>query len=107
MRTSPELWRKPPKADFPGSRNPAPPKRPCCAGPGSGDRRFRRRRRIFLLGEAVGDLVIIALVGGEDMLAETRVRRRVERAHGDRDPVPMGWVPEQDRAADRAETASD
>ena len=48
-----------------------------------------------VLRQAVGDLVIVALLGDEDVHVETRPGRVVEGAHGDRDLVALHRFPEQ------------
>ena len=59
-------------------------------------------------GQAVGpNVVIIALVGGVDMLGQAGAGRRLERAHRHRRPVAADRIPEERRAAHRAEAAPD
>src|SRR5688572_5694560 len=60
-----------------------------------------------VLGQPVLDLVVIALVGDEDVLFDVGARGRFEGAHGDRDRVLFDRVPEQRGAAGRAEPALD
>ncbi|VWX61307.1 hypothetical protein SPHINGOR109_51110 [Sphingorhabdus sp. 109] len=53
------------------------------------------------------NLVIIALVGDEDMAPDIRAGRLVETAHGDGDCVVVERVPKQEGAAGVAEAAAD
>src|ERR1700674_1949377 len=45
------------------------------------------------------------LLPHEDVLLEVRRGRRVECAHCNGDPIHRGWIPEQGRAACRAESS--
>src|SRR5205085_10763812 len=65
------------------------------------------RASAFVLGQAVGDLVIVALLADEDVHLQMRAGGRVEGAERDRGPVQMRRIPEQDGAAGAAEAAAD
>src|SRR5688572_20152890 len=60
-----------------------------------------------VLGQSVPDLVVVALVGDEDVLLDVGARGRLEGAHGNRDRILLDRVPEQRGAAGRAEPALD
>lgn len=49
----------------------------------------------ILYRQPVGDLVIITLVGDENMRAQHRAGRAIKRAHRDRQTVAAGCIPEQ------------
>src|SRR4051812_15382223 len=73
----------------------------------NGARSLRAASPLSDLRQPVGNVVIVALVRDEDMLAQPRARRAFEGAHPDRDLVLPDRVPEQDRATGRAESAPD
>lgn len=64
-----------------------------------------RRSRAAALGEVVGDIVVVGLVGDVDMRAGPEPGRLVEGAGRDLDLVEADAVPEQARAANPAKAA--
>ena len=62
---------------------------------------------ILALWQSIRNFVIVTLLCHKDMLHEMRGCRSIECPHGDGNPVPCGRVPEQERAAGRAEPSPD
>jgi hypothetical protein len=51
-----------------------------------------------VLGEPVGDVVIVALFGGEDVLGEFGVGGAIEGTYENADPIEMDGIKEQGRS---------
>ena len=63
------------------------------------------RRHLSLLGQTVGDVVIVTLVAREDMACETRACRFFERPEGEGCVWIAGIFPKEERPAGRAKAA--
>lgn len=59
----------------------------------------------LMLRQAIGDLVVVTFMGHEHIDRQSRIRRCIERAHGDAQVVLVDRVPEQRRSASAAETS--
>lgn len=68
---------------------------------------FVLRRLLLILRQTISDVIIVTLVGDEDVHTQLCIGGLVESAHGYRDPAEVRRIKKQRRTAFRAKAAPD